>query len=113
VQQAVAHGPAEEERRYAMNVGAYLKKCRLEKGLTMRDVVTLAGDNIDKTVISRVERGERGVTLKAAFYFSEIYGIDLKEIAKMDLGKKAKVKRIPIVKLKRGRKKGSTNKPKK
>ena len=96
-----------------MNVGAYLKKCRLEKGLTMRDVVTLAGDNIDKTVISRVERGERGVTLKAAFYFSEIYGIDLKEIAKMDLGKKAKVKRIPIVKLKRGRKKGSTNKPKK
>ena len=86
-----------------MTVGAFLKKARLEKGLTLQNIVELTGGRLDKTNISRIERDERGVSMKAAFYFSEIYGIDMKEIAIQDLGKKAKVKKIKIVKLKRGR----------
>ena len=77
-----------------MKAGAFLKKARLDKGLTMRDVASLSGDKIDKTVISRIESSERGVTLKAAFFFSEIYEIDIKEIAKIHLGKTAKIKKI-------------------
>ena len=77
-----------------MKAGAFLKKARLGKGLTMRDVASLSGERIDKTVISRIENGERGVTLKAAFFFSEIYEIDMKEIAKIELGKIAKIKKI-------------------
>jgi len=95
-----------------MTAGEFLKKQRLKHDLTIRDVVLMTGSEIDKTTISRIERGERKISLKAAFYFSQIYGITMDEIAKRVLGSKARIKKVKIVKKKRGRKKGSTNKPK-
>lgn len=95
-----------------MTVGEFLKRQRLAKNLTMSDVSLMTGGDVDKATISRVENGDRKISFKAAFYLSEIYGLDMKEIAKLDLGKDAKVKKIKIVKKTRGRKKGSTNKPK-
>lgn len=91
---------------------SYLKKLRLEKGLTIREVVLMTDEEIDKTTVSRIERGERKISLKAAYYFSEIYGVSLEDLAKKELGSKAKIHKVKIVKQKRGRKKGSTNKPK-
>lgn len=91
---------------------SYLKKLRLEKGLTIREVVLMTGEEIDKTTVSRIERGERKISLKAAYYFSEIYGVSLEDLAKKELGSAAKIHKVKIVKQKRGRKKGSTNKPK-
>ncbi len=93
-----------------MDIGAYLRKKRLEADLTIYDVVAMTGNEIDKTTISRVERNERKASFKAAFYFSEIYGIPLEELAKKTLGKKARIKKVKIVKKKRGRKKGSGKK---
>jgi len=93
-----------------MAIGAYLKGLRKKAGLTIRDVVEMTGDEIDKTTISRIERDERGLSLKAAFYFSEIYGTDLNELATKMLGSKAKIHKIKIVKRKPGRKKGSGKK---
>jgi transcriptional regulator with XRE-family HTH domain len=90
-----------------MAIGAYLKGMRKKAGLTIRDVVEMTGEEIDKTTISRIERDERGLSLKAAFYFSEIYGANLDELAKKMLGNKAKVHKIKIVKKKPGRKKGA------
>ncbi len=78
--------------------------------MTIRDVVAMTGEEIDKTTISRIERDERKISLKAAFYFSKIYELPMEEIAKKALGPKAKIKKIKIVKKKRGRKKGSGNK---
>lgn len=91
---------------------SYLKKLRLEKGLTISEVVLMTGEEIDKTTVSRIERGERKISLKAAYYFSQIYGVSLDDLAKKELGSKAKIHKVKIVKQKRGRKKGSTNKPK-
>jgi len=65
-----------------MAIGAYLKGLRKKAGLTIRDVVEMTGEEIDKTTISRIERDERGLSLKAAFFFSEIYGADLDDMAK-------------------------------
>lgn len=95
-----------------MSAGSYLKSLRLEKGLTIREVVLMTSEEIDKTTVSRIERDERKISLKAAFFFSQIYGVSLEEIARKELGAKAKIKQVKIVKKKRGRKKGSTNKPK-
>jgi transcriptional regulator with XRE-family HTH domain len=93
-----------------MAIGSYLKGLRKKAGYTIRDVVEMTCDEIDKTTISRIERDERGLSFKAAFYFSEIYGIDLNEMAKKMLGSKARVKKIKIVKKTPGRKKGSGKK---
>jgi len=84
--------------------GQFLREMRAKKDLTIRDVVMLTGNEIDKTTISRIERGERKPSLKAAFYFSRIYGVSLEEIARKELGNKAKIKKVKIVKKKRGRK---------
>jgi transcriptional regulator with XRE-family HTH domain len=93
-----------------MTAGEFLKKQRLSKGMTIRDVVEMACEEIDKTTISRIERNERKLSLKAAYYFSQIYGLSLDDIAKKELGPAAKVKKIKIVPRKRGRKKGSGKK---
>ncbi|HOO57556.1 MAG TPA: helix-turn-helix transcriptional regulator [bacterium] len=93
-----------------MDLGAFLKKQRLKAGLTIRDVVAMTGDELDKTTVSRIERSERKLSFKAAFYFSKIYDIPMEELAKKALGAKARIKKIKITKKKRGRKKGSTNK---
>ncbi len=90
-----------------MELGAYLKGLRKKAGLTIRDVVEMANEEIDKTTVSRIERNERGLSFKAAYYFSQIYGISLDELAKKMLGSSAKIKKIKIVKRAPGRKKGS------
>ncbi len=95
-----------------MTAGELLRKQRLQKNLTMQDISLMTGGNVDKATISRLENGDRKVSFKAAFYLSEIYGLDMKEIAKLEMGKEAKIRKVKIVKKKRGRKKGSTNKPK-
>jgi len=84
--------------------GKFLKEARLKKDLTMDDVVRLTGREIEKTTISRIENGIRKPSLKASYYFSQIYGVTLDEIARKELGKKARIKKIKIEKKKRGRK---------
>jgi transcriptional regulator with XRE-family HTH domain len=84
-----------------MDFGKYIKSQRLKSGLTIRDVVARTGDVLDKTTISRIERNERNVSLKAAFFFSEIYGIDMKTIAKKFMGDEAKIHKVKVDKKKR------------
>lgn len=95
-----------------MEVGSCLKKARIKSGLTIREVVAMTGDELDKTTVSRIERDERKLSFKAAYYFSEIYGVPMNELARMALGSKARIRKVKIAKKKRGRKKGSRNKPK-
>ncbi|HOX28782.1 MAG TPA: helix-turn-helix transcriptional regulator [bacterium] len=91
-----------------MDLGNFLKKNREKAGLTIRDVVAMSGDEMDKTTVSRIERGERKLSLKAAFFFAQIYGIPLDELAKKALGAKARIHKVKIEKKKRGRKKGAS-----
>lgn len=77
-----------------MDFGKFIKSQRINEGLTMRDVGKMSGGVMDKTTISRIERNERGLTLKAAFFFSEIYGIDIKTLAKKFMGDEAKVHKL-------------------
>jgi transcriptional regulator with XRE-family HTH domain len=90
-----------------MDFGAYLRKLREKADYTIRDVVEMCGNGLDKTTISRIERNERRMSLAAAFYFSELYDVDIKTLAKKALGESAKVKKMKPVKRKRGRKKAS------
>lgn len=84
-------------------VGKYLKDLRLGKGLTIREVVLMTGSEIDMTTVSRIENGDRNISFKAAYFFSQIYGVPMEEIAHKVLGKKATLKKVKIVKKKRGR----------
>lgn len=93
-----------------MDLGSHLKKLRLKSGLTIREVVAMTGEELDKTTVSRIERNERKLSFKAAYYFSEIYGVPMNELAKMDLGAKSRIHKVKIVKKKRGRKKGWSKK---
>jgi transcriptional regulator with XRE-family HTH domain len=95
-----------------MEMGNYLKKLRQKSGLTIREVVAMTGDELDKTTVSRIERDERKLSLKAAYYLSEIYGMPLSELARQILGGKARIRKVKIVKMKRGRKKGPAKKAK-
>jgi transcriptional regulator with XRE-family HTH domain len=82
-----------------MDFGKYIRNQRSNKGYTIHDVVEMTGGTLDKTTISRIERNERKASLKAAFFFSELYDIDMKTLARKSLGEEAK-----IVKLKPSRK---------
>lgn len=65
----------------------YLKELRLQKDLTMGDVVKKTRNKLDKTFVSRVEAGERKLSFKGAYYLSKIYDISLDELAEMAIGK--------------------------
>jgi transcriptional regulator with XRE-family HTH domain len=93
-----------------MDFGKYIRNQRLKQGLTIRDIVEMSGDSLDKTTISRIERNERKLSLKAAYVFSELYDIDLKTMAKKAVGEDVKIKKTRPEPRKRGRKKGSGKK---
>ncbi|MEW5947592.1 MAG: helix-turn-helix transcriptional regulator [bacterium] len=65
-----------------MDAGSILRKLRLKNGLTLQEVVDMARGQIDKTTLSRVERNERGVSLKTAFLLSQVYGEDFETLAR-------------------------------
>ena len=88
-----------------MDFGKYIRNQRLKNGYTIRDIVEMSGDSLDKTTISRIERNERKVSFKAAYVFSELYDIDLKTLAKKSLGEETKVRKVKPTPRKRGRKK--------
>lgn len=63
-----------------MTPGQYLKKIRNQCGLTISEVADNSKGILDKTAISRIERDERGLSLKAAFAFSRTYNIQMETI---------------------------------
>lgn len=65
-----------------MDTGTYLRKLRVQKGLSLGDVVEKSLDQVDKTTLSRVERNERGVSLATAYLLAKIYGEDFETFAK-------------------------------
>lgn len=71
-----------------MKTGEHLRRLRIQKGLTIGQVVEATRNKIDKTFVSRVEAGERKLSLKGAYYLSKIYDISLDELAEMAVGER-------------------------
>ena len=86
------------------NSGKYLKDLRIKAGLAMSEIAEMTGGKVDKTTLSRIERNERGVSLKVAYYLSLVYGVSIEEIAEKECGK-ARIKKTKTTKKKQGRKK--------
>jgi len=62
--------------------GEFLKKLRLDRKLTLRDVETKA--HISNAYLSQVERGERNVpTMKVLIKLADVYGIEVSVLNKM------------------------------
>ncbi|MFC1474468.1 helix-turn-helix transcriptional regulator [bacterium] len=79
-----------------MSLGSYLKRLRQQNGLTIKQVVDMSQGILDKTTVSRIERDERGVSLKAAYAFSRIYNVSLNELCEYVLGRKIDVEHVPF-----------------
>jgi len=79
-----------------LTTGKELKKIRTNQGLSIRDVVMASDRILDKTTLSRIERDERGLSLKAAYCLSKIYNINIESLAEISAGKKIKHERIPF-----------------
>lgn len=58
--------------------GNYIRKCREDKGFTLRKVATHL--DIDQSTLSKVERGERPASPDYLKPLAEILQLDLKEI---------------------------------
>jgi transcriptional regulator with XRE-family HTH domain len=82
-------GTASGQRRREMQAGKELKKLRQQLGLSIREVVRASNGMLDKTTVSRIEHGDRGLSIKAVYCFSNIYGIGMETIAELVLKKKA------------------------
>jgi DNA phosphorothioation-dependent restriction protein DptG len=67
------------------HIGEYLKKIRLKQGLTYEDVIEASSGALVQSTISRIENGKRKLSVRYALYLSEIYKIDLKELAEKDI----------------------------
>ena len=71
-----------------MSVGDYLRELRSQSGLSLRQVVMMSDEMLDKTTVSRVEKNSRTPSLRAAYAFSQIYRVKMENIAEMALDKK-------------------------
>ena len=71
-----------------VNSGEYLKNLRIQKDLTVKEVIRRSKGALDKSVISRVEKNKRGISLRSAYYMAKIYQVPLEEIAEAMLGLK-------------------------
>jgi len=79
-----------------MSLGRYLKKLRKQNGFTINQVVEQSGGLLDKTTVSRIERDERGISLRAAYAFSMIYNVNLKDMCEYVLEKKLSPEYVPF-----------------
>ncbi len=70
---------------FNMNAGPLLRDIRKQLGLSIQTVVHQSNGLLDKTTISRIEKGERRLSLKAAYAFSKVYKIDLGVLAEKTL----------------------------
>ncbi len=77
-------------------LGKKLREIRLQKGLSIQDVVGLSGGMLDKTMLSRLERNERGISLRGAYCLSKIYGIEMETLAEMAIGREVVIREIPF-----------------
>jgi transcriptional regulator with XRE-family HTH domain len=71
-----------------MKTGDYLRNLREQKDLSMRQVMIRSQGLLDKTTISRIEKNERSLSLRAAYAFSKIYQSKLSDLAEIELGVK-------------------------
>ncbi|MFA6449892.1 MAG: helix-turn-helix transcriptional regulator [bacterium] len=79
-----------------MSAGKELKKLRQQRGFTIREVVKASGGMLDKTTVSRIERDERGLSLKAAYCFSKIFNISMETLYELLNKKKVPANAIPF-----------------
>lgn len=56
----------------------------------------MSGDLLDKTTISRIERDERGLSIRAVYALANVYNIDIKDICELYIGKKLKISHVPF-----------------
>jgi len=80
----------------ALSAGKELKKLRQQRGFTIREVVKASGGMLDKTTVSRIERDERGLSLKAAYCFSKIFNISMETLYELLNKKKVPANAIPF-----------------
>ena len=79
-----------------MSVGRELKKLRVQRELTINEVVKASCGMLDKTTVSRIERDERGLSLKAAYCFSKTYNIGMETLYELLNKKKVPPSSIPF-----------------
>jgi len=72
--------------------------------MTINEAAAMTGGKVDKTSLSRIERGERGISLKVAYCLSKLYGVDMEKIAEKECGK-VKIRTRKTSKRKEARKK--------
>ncbi len=84
------------EEEHDLSLGKYLKEMRKQSGLTIKQIVNMSEGILDKTTISRIERNERGLSLKAAYAFSKTYNIDIMELTEYAIEKKITPERVPF-----------------
>lgn len=91
-----------------IKAGKFLKTQRIKAGMTIGEASAMTGGNVNKTSLCRIERGERSISLKVAYYLSKLYGVDMEKIAEKECGK-AKIKTRKTAKKKEARKKAKKN----
>lgn len=78
------------------DVGIMLMNLRKQKDLTMRDVMDRSHGILDKTTISRVEKNQRNLTLRAAYAFSRIYQVPMDVLAETCIGTTLETSEAPL-----------------
>lgn len=58
----------------ALQIGRALRRIRLERGMTLRDVAEASGGTFKPTSIAGYERGERAITLERFMMLCQLYG---------------------------------------
>lgn len=79
-----------------MGAGEEIKKLRQQRGLTLREVIKASNGLLDKTTVSRIERDERGISLKAAYAFSKVFDVHMETLFELITGMKVPHSAIPF-----------------
>lgn len=69
-----------------MNIGLYIKKLRTEQNKTLHQVAI--GTNIDATLLSKIERGNRFATNEQLFKLSQFFDIPLETLQTKSIAEK-------------------------
>jgi len=59
-------------------IGKHIRKLRKAHGLPLRKVAALL--DIDQSILSKIERGERNATKKLIIQIAELFNVDKKEL---------------------------------
>ena len=91
----------DDQIRFQLAIGEVLRRARLKRGMTLRDVETRSEGSFRSSAVGGYERGERSISLYRFGQMARLYGVAAEELLAQALGSMSQARQKIVIDLSR------------